>query len=322
MSNEKGTTTTPHQVRGRFWQDNHSGRRRHKLITKELADNIPPLYANDGADDPDAVVARAKLFSPYTGWRWYITEWDAETGTCFGLVEGFETELGYFDLTELAEATVFGRVPAVERDLHWEPKTLGEIRGQSSRTGGLSKGQKRDMERRRPCLLRLERKTTRSDAPGADDSLSGDRADDTAPATVVEEGDSNDAADRWAGRQQGGRAGRTGFRRHCGEHDAPPEDLRIVVSIKAGTATIGVQQPSSDPHIETFDEGDLTGLTQETLAVVERARARWEDNPRHPAHVRPDPPARRRGRRGQGAAQDATGLAEESQAQQQTLRLF
>ena len=71
---------------------------------------------------PDAVVARVKLFSPYTGWRWYITEWDAETGLCFGLVEGFETELGYFDLTELAGVTVFGGVPAVERDLYWEPR--------------------------------------------------------------------------------------------------------------------------------------------------------------------------------------------------------
>ena len=100
-------------------------------MTKELAGAIPPLYANDGADDPDAVVTRVKLFSPYNGWRWYITEWDSETGTCFGLVEGFETELGYFDLTELAEVTVFGSVPAVERDLYWEPKTLGEIKRQS-----------------------------------------------------------------------------------------------------------------------------------------------------------------------------------------------
>ena len=115
----------------RTWQDNHSGPRGHKLMTKELADTIPPLYANDGADDPDAVVARVKLFSPYNGWRWYITEWDAETGLCFGLVEGFETELGYFDLTELAEVTVFGSVPAVERDLYWAPQTLGEIRRQS-----------------------------------------------------------------------------------------------------------------------------------------------------------------------------------------------
>ena len=60
-------------------------------MTKELADTIPPLYANDGADDPDAVVARVKLFSPYNGWRWYITEWDSQTGLCFGVVEGFES---------------------------------------------------------------------------------------------------------------------------------------------------------------------------------------------------------------------------------------
>ena len=100
-------------------------------MTKELADTIPPLYANENVDDHDAVLAPAKLFSPYNGWRWYITEWDPETGLCFGLVEGFETELGYFDLTELAEVTVFGKVPAVERDLYWAPQTLGEIRRQS-----------------------------------------------------------------------------------------------------------------------------------------------------------------------------------------------
>ena len=67
----------------------------------------------------------------HTGWSWYITEWDPETGTCFGLVEGFEVEIGYFDLTELAESTVLGNVPAVERDLYWEPKTIGDIRRQS-----------------------------------------------------------------------------------------------------------------------------------------------------------------------------------------------
>ena len=127
MSNEKGTTTT-----ATMWQDNHSGLRRHKLMTKELGDTIPALYANENVADYDAVLAPAKLFSPYSSWTWYITEWQAETGLCFGLVEGFETELGYFDLTELAEATVFGNVPAVERDLYWKPKTLGEIRRESS----------------------------------------------------------------------------------------------------------------------------------------------------------------------------------------------
>ena len=122
MSDQETTMTT--------WQDNHGGLRGHQLMTKDLADTIPPMYANENVSDEDydAVVARVKLFSPYNGWYWFITEWDAETGQCFGLVKGFETELGYFDLTELSEVTVFGSTPAVERDLDWKPQTLGEIR--------------------------------------------------------------------------------------------------------------------------------------------------------------------------------------------------
>ena len=114
-----------------MWRDHHGGVRGHELMTKEVGDTIPALYANEGVADYDDVLAPAKLFSPYTGWTWYITELDPATGTCFGLVEGFETELGYFSLDELAEATVFGSVPAVERDLHWQPKTVGDIRGGS-----------------------------------------------------------------------------------------------------------------------------------------------------------------------------------------------
>lgn len=126
MSDEKGTTTG--------WEDDRSGLRGHALMTRELGDTIPALYANESVKDYDSVLAHAKLFSPYSNWTWYVTEWDAETGTCFGLVERFDTELGYFDLTELAEVTVFGTIPAVERDLYWKPTTLGEIRRQSART--------------------------------------------------------------------------------------------------------------------------------------------------------------------------------------------
>ena len=126
MIDERGNAMT-----ATTWQDSHSRFRRHKLMTKELGDKIPRIGASDNVNDFDDVLAQAKLFSPYTGWRWYITEWDRETGTCFGLVEGFEAELGYFDLTELAGATVLGNVPAVERDLYWEPMTIGEIRRQS-----------------------------------------------------------------------------------------------------------------------------------------------------------------------------------------------
>ncbi len=125
MTSVEGTAAT--------WQDPNSRLRRHKLMTKEIGDTIPGLYANEDVKDYDSVLAHAKLFTPYAGWRWYVTEWDRETGLCFGLVEGYETELGYFSLDELAEATVFGGVPAVERDLYWKPKTLGAIRRESSR---------------------------------------------------------------------------------------------------------------------------------------------------------------------------------------------
>ncbi len=124
MSDEKATTTTT-------WQDKHSGLRRHELMTKELGDTIPALYANENVADYDSVVAHAKLFTPFSNWTWYVTEWEAETGLCFGLVQGFEEELGYFSLDELAEVAVFGGVPAVERDLYWKPTTLGEIKGKS-----------------------------------------------------------------------------------------------------------------------------------------------------------------------------------------------
>ena len=125
MPNAEEITTT-----AAIWRDNHSGVRGHELMTKEQGEKIPALYANENVQSYDDVLAIAKLFSPYSNWTWFITEWDPQTGTCFGLVEGFETELGYFDLTELAEATVFGGVPAVERDLYWQPKTIGEIRRQ------------------------------------------------------------------------------------------------------------------------------------------------------------------------------------------------
>ena len=94
------------------------------------------------------------------------------------------------------------------------------------------------------------------------------------------------------------------------------------MSIKGGRATIGVQQPASDPHIESFDDGDLAGLTQEAPAVVERARAKWEDEPKYPAHERPAPPARRQTRRGHGSAQAGGAEGGADQQQPETLRLF
>ena len=146
---------------------------------------------------------------------------------------------------------------------------------------------------------------TRSEAPSADESLFGEAAEDTEAAVANEQ----DAEQYPQGADD------------AEAQDGAPEDLKVVVSIKGGRATIGVQQPSSDPHIESFDDSDLSGLTQEVSAVIERARVKWEDEPKYPAHERPAPPARRRTGRGQGSAQ-AEAAESETEQQQQTLQLF
>ncbi len=84
----------------------------------------------------------------------------------------------------------------------------------------------------------------------------------------------------------------SGSPEHCEDDAGPPaEELKVVLSIDGGRAIIGVQQPSSDPHIESFDDKDLSGLVHEVLAVTERARAKWYDEPRHPEYATDQPQA-------------------------------
>lgn len=98
--------------------------RGHKLMTKELAAKIPALYETD--KDGLEPVAYVRLFSPYMGWEWYILEFDG-TETMFGYVFGDFNEYGYFSLNELSNAVASKIVPAVERDLSWEPIPLSEV---------------------------------------------------------------------------------------------------------------------------------------------------------------------------------------------------
>lgn len=94
---------------------------------------LPALYTHE-SEAHDAVSLEdmpfpAKWFSPYNGWTWYALEYDPETHNCFGFVEGFEGEWGEFSLTEMEEARgMGGRLPLVERDHHWEPQTLNQLR--------------------------------------------------------------------------------------------------------------------------------------------------------------------------------------------------
>ena len=60
------------------------------------------------------------------------------------------------------------------------------------------------------------------------------------------------------------------------------EDLKVVVSIKATRATVGVQRPSADPYIESFETSDLTGLAQEVAAVLKERRSDGMSRPSIP----------------------------------------
>ena len=71
------------------------------------------------------VMATVKFFTPWANWTWYAAEFDGED-LFFGLVDGFEKELGYFSLTEL-EGLVGPMGLKIERDLHWTPKDLATL---------------------------------------------------------------------------------------------------------------------------------------------------------------------------------------------------
>jgi hypothetical protein len=75
--------------------------------------------------DLGEVMATVKFFCPWSNWTWYAAEFDGED-LFFGLVDGFEKELGYFSLKELSDLT--GPMGLkIERDLHWTPKDLGTL---------------------------------------------------------------------------------------------------------------------------------------------------------------------------------------------------
>lgn len=83
------------------------------------SDDLPPIGSQAG-------IAKVKLFDPTGSWTWYISEYDPETREAFGLVDGFEKELGYISMAELVDSRGRFGLP-LERDLHWQPQTLEEL---------------------------------------------------------------------------------------------------------------------------------------------------------------------------------------------------
>ena len=94
------------------------------LLTPALRASLPPLYGQVGAPDP---IVYARFFTPDSSWTWLATEFDPTEGRFFGLVDGFESELGYFLLEELETSRGPLGLP-IERDLHFTPAPLSTLR--------------------------------------------------------------------------------------------------------------------------------------------------------------------------------------------------
>jgi hypothetical protein len=91
------------------------------LLTAAQIRQLPPLYSQDGKGEE--AIAQVKLFTPWTSWTWYASEYDPETRRCFGIAVGPERELGYFDLNELEAIRGPGGL-RIERDRFWAPRAL------------------------------------------------------------------------------------------------------------------------------------------------------------------------------------------------------
>jgi hypothetical protein len=94
-----------------------------KLLTKEILEKLPKLYSQE--EKGLEAVAIVKFFTPDSNWTWYATEFDGDD-LFFGLVEGFEKEIGYFRLSELQSVKGALGLP-IERDMFFKPKTLNEL---------------------------------------------------------------------------------------------------------------------------------------------------------------------------------------------------
>lgn len=95
-----------------------------EFLTTNDIKTIPSLYGQEGKGKN--ALAYVKLFTPDSNFTWYITELDLEEKLCFGFIDGFEKELGYFSLEELSN--IKGNLGLkVERDISFQPTKLKDL---------------------------------------------------------------------------------------------------------------------------------------------------------------------------------------------------
>lgn len=94
----------------------------NNLMTDEMLERVPELYAQEDVALADKQVHAAYIIPFRSNWTWYMTEYDRESKDAFGLVLGIEPEWGYFNLEDLKELNAQRLV------LEDFPKTFRELK--------------------------------------------------------------------------------------------------------------------------------------------------------------------------------------------------
>ncbi len=95
-----------------------------ELLTKDLSEQAQQQYPL-GSDMDQLIVA--KFFDPQGSWSWYLMNQDPEDPDyLWGIVDGFEVEMGSFSLGELQHFR--GRFGlGIECDLNFKPLSAKEL---------------------------------------------------------------------------------------------------------------------------------------------------------------------------------------------------
>lgn len=124
----------------------------NNLMTEEMLERVPELYAQEDVALADKQVHAAYIIPFRSNWTWYMTEYDRESKDAFGLVLGIEPEWGYFNLDELkelnAQRLVLEDFPKTFRELKDSElkKQMDEQELQSAFNGELSFEDKVELE--------------------------------------------------------------------------------------------------------------------------------------------------------------------------------
>ena len=89
-----------------------------KLLTSAIRAQARKQY-HLGSDMEKQMIV-AKFFDPVGSWTWYLMNIDEDLDYCWGIVNGFEVEIGSFSLNELESIKLpFGL--GIERDYYFKP---------------------------------------------------------------------------------------------------------------------------------------------------------------------------------------------------------